>query len=67
MTDVQEHSPNKYSMRINEDFIDQPEMEDVITSGDDGSLSMKYPYSFFFKTTEIPRRLPAELCIQMMK
>ena len=66
MTDVQEHSPNKYSMRINEDFIDDQSVQDVITSSDDDSLSMKYPYSFFFTTKLIRRRIPENVLIQML-
>ena len=52
-------------MRINEDFIDDQSVQDVITS-DDEPLSMTYPYSFFFKTMEIDVKLPADSCIQML-
>ena len=52
-------------MRINEDFIDEPGVKDVITS-DDEQLSLNYPYYFFFTTKDISRRLPPNLCIQMM-
>lgn len=52
-------------MRINEDFIDEPNVQDVITS-DDEQLPLNYPYYFFFTTTTISKRLPPNLCIQMM-
>ena len=52
-------------MRINEDFIDEPNVQDVITS-DDEQLSLNYPYYFFFTTKDISRRLTPNLCIQMM-
>ena len=47
-------------MRINEDFIDQQDVNDVITS-DDEPLTMKYPYYFFFRTKPITRRIPDQM------
>ena len=52
-------------MRINEDFIDQQDVNGVITS-DDEQLSLNYPYYFFFTTKSISKRFPPNLCIQML-
>lgn len=53
-------------MRINEDFIDEPNVQDVITS-DDEQLSLNYPYSFFFVTKPIQRNFTTEnMWIEMM-
>lgn len=53
-------------MRINEDFIDELNVQDVITS-DDEQLSFNYPYSFFFVTKPIQRNFTTEnMWFQMM-